>query len=142
MRRYLVIIISLLLISCTPERKHKTLPEVLSWEKDTESVDPLDKTEKYPDDAILFTGSSSIRLWTTLANDMAPYNVIQRGFGGSKLSDFAVYVNRIVDPHPCSAIIIFIANDITGSENDKTPGETAALFRYSLSRIRKTHPKI
>jgi glycerophosphoryl diester phosphodiesterase len=71
---------------------------------------------------------------------MAPYNVIQRGFGGSKLSDFAVYVRRMVDPHPCSAIVIFIANDITGSDNDKTPEEVASLFKYSLSQIRKTHP--
>ena len=48
-----------------------------------------------------------------LEKDMAPYSVIQRGFGGSKLSDFAVYADRIFAPHPCKAIVLFVANDIT-----------------------------
>ena len=91
--------------------------------------------------AVLFAGSSSIRLWSSLEKDMAPYPVIQRGFGGSKLSDLAVYASRIVDPHPCSAIVLFVANDITGSDQDKSPQEVAALFRIILKTIRKTHPE-
>ena len=34
---------------------------------------------------ILFTGSSSIRMWKTLSEDMAPLPVSNRGFGGSTL---------------------------------------------------------
>ena len=94
-----------------------------------------------PEDAILFAGSSSIRLWSTLAKDMAPYPVIQRGYGGAKLSDFAVYASRIIDPHPCKGIVIFVANDITGSDKDKSPQEVAQLFRNILKTIRKTHPE-
>ena len=65
----------------------------------------------------------------------------KEGFGGSKLSDLAVYAKRIFDPHPCSAIVMFVANDITGSDQDKTPQEVAALFRNILKTIRKTHPE-
>jgi glycerophosphoryl diester phosphodiesterase len=137
--KYSVLLFSLLLISCSPVRKYESLPEVQAWEDDIQQFEKLDKSESYPDNAILFTGSSSIRLWSTLKEDMAPYPVIQRGFGGSKLSDFVVYADRIVSPHPCSAIVIFIANDITGSENDKSPETVAALFRQSLKTIRKTH---
>jgi len=32
---------------------------------------------------IVFTGSSSVRFWDTLADDMKPLDVINRGFGGS-----------------------------------------------------------
>ena len=32
---------------------------------------------------IVFAGSSSFTLWTTLADDLAPLPVINRGFGGS-----------------------------------------------------------
>ena len=71
---------------------------------------------------------------------MAPYPVIQRGFGGSRLSDVAVYGDRIVKPHPCRAIVLFVANDITGSEQDKSPEEVAALFKNVLKTIRKSHP--
>jgi hypothetical protein len=116
------------------------LPEVRFWENDIQKFEQLDKSDKYPQDAILFAGSSSIRLWTSLEKDMVPYHVIQRGYGGAKLSDFAVYADRIFDPHQCRAIVLFIANDITGSSQDKTPENVAALFRNVLKTIRKTHP--
>jgi hypothetical protein len=140
MQRYLPLFLCLVLLSCSPVKKYHNLPEVLAWEDDIQKFEQLDKIQKYPQDAILFAGSSSIKLWTTLEIDMSPYPVIQRGYGGAKLSDFAVYTNRIFAPHHCRAIVIFIANDITGSESDKSPKEVAALFRYVLKTIRKSHP--
>jgi hypothetical protein len=140
MRRNIFLLLSFAVLSCSPVRKYQNLPEVKAWDKDIQQFEQLDKSESYPENAILFAGSSSIRLWTTLEKDMAPYPVIQRGFGGSKLSDMVVYASRIFDPHPCSAIVIFIANDITGSNNDKSPEEVAALFRNVVKTIRKTHP--
>lgn len=140
MRNYILLLISLAILACSPVRKYQSLPEVQAWEKDIQKFEQLDKSEKYPDDAILFMGSSSIRLWSTLAADMAPYPVIQRGFGGSKLSDLAVYADRIVRPHQCRAVVVFIANDITGTDKDKSPQEVAGLFSYVLKTIRKTHP--
>jgi hypothetical protein len=140
MLRYFLLLVAYALLSCSPVRKYQSLPEVLSWENDIQKFEQLDKSDIYPEDAILFAGSSSIRLWSTLEKDMAPYPVIQRGYGGSKLSDFVVYAHRIFDPHPCKAIVIFIANDISGGDNDKRPKEVAGLFRNLLKTIRKTHP--
>lgn len=140
MRRYIILLISFVLLSCSPLRKYHDQPEVKSWDKDIQKFEQLDKSEKYPDDAILFAGSSSIRLWSTLEKDMSPYNIIQRGYGGAKLSDFAVYAERIFSPHKCKAIVIFIANDIIGATQDKTPEEVAALVRNVLKTIRKSHP--
>jgi lysophospholipase L1-like esterase len=141
MRRYLFLLLTCFILSCSPLRKYQSLPEVKAWEQDIQKFEQLDKNEKYPQDAILFAGSSSIRLWSSLEKDMAPYPVIQRGFGGSRLSDLAVYSRRIFDPHPCIAIVLFVANDITGSDQDKSPQEVAALFRNILKTIRKTHPE-
>ncbi len=140
MRKLLLLVFSVILISCSPIRKYQSLPEVRAWESDIHKFEQLDVTETYPDDAILFAGSSSIRMWSTLAQDMAPYNVIQRGYGGSKLSDFAVYAGRIFDPHPCQAIVLFVANDIIGGDQDKSPAEVAGLFSNVLKTIRKKHP--
>jgi glycerophosphoryl diester phosphodiesterase len=141
MQRLLLLLFSFILISCSPVRKYQNIPEVRAWEKDIQQFEQLDKSEKYQENSILFAGSSSIRLWTTLEKDMAPYPVIQRGYGGAKLSDFAVYAGRIFDHHPCKAIVIFIANDIAGTDQDKSPQEVAALFRNVLKTIRKTHPE-
>lgn len=140
MRRLILLLISFALLSCSHIRKYQDLPEIQAWEKDIQKFEQLDKSESYPEDAILFAGSSSIRLWTTLEKDMVPYHVIQRGYGGAKLSDFIIYAGRIFDSHQCKAIVLFIANDITGSEMDKTPKAVAELFRKVLKIIRKVHP--
>ncbi|HNW57658.1 MAG TPA: GDSL-type esterase/lipase family protein [Bacteroidales bacterium] len=139
MRKYLQLLIVFILFSCSPVRKYQRLPEVLSWEKSILEFEQLDKSEHHPDSAILFTGSSSIRLWSTLEKDMFPFPVIHRGYGGAKLSDFTIYADRIIEPHPCRAIVIFIANDITGSDKDKSPQEVAELYRCLIKTIRKTH---
>ena len=140
MQRFLPLFLTLVLLSCSPAKKYENLSEVLAWENDIRKFEQLDKTENYPQDAILFAGSSSIKLWTSLESDMYPYPVIQRGYGGARLSDFAVYADRIFSPHPCRGIVMFVANDITGSESDKSPKEVAALFRSVLKTIRKSHP--
>ena len=141
MKRYLFILILLSILSCVPLGKYREMPDVKAWEPDIEKFEKLDIEKSYPSDAVLFTGSSSIRMWSTINQDMLPYNVIQRGYGGSKLSDFVVYAKRIIYPHECSAIVIFIANDISGGDNDKSPLEVSRLFRKALSIIRLKHPK-
>ncbi len=139
--RYFLALLLLLLLSCAPLKTLQELPEVKAWEPEIAKFEALDKTDHYPDDAIIFAGSSSIRLWSTLARDMAPYPVIQRGYGGAKLSDFAVFADRILSPHPCRALVLFIANDITGGPLDKTPEEVRKLFLSVLKTFRRSHPE-
>lgn len=112
------------------------------WEPDIRKFEYADSIETYAPDAVLFTGSSSIRLWSTLADDMKPFQVIQRGYGGAKLDDYNYFAKRIIYPHSLSAIVLFIANDITGKEDDKSPDEVAALFTGLLQTIRKKYPDI
>ena len=138
-----LLITSLLLVgfltSCSVTNKY-TREATKTWEKDILKFEQLDKSEKDPANAILFAGSSSIRLWSTLKEDVAPYPVIQRGFGGSKFSDLAVYAKRIVYPHQFKALVIFEANDITGSADDKSPEEVVKLFRKIVRTVRKKYP--
>ena len=66
-----------------------------------------------PENAVLFIGSSSIRLWDSLKADMAPIPVIQRGFGGAKLLDVAYYTERLIKAKSPKAIVVFAGtNDI------------------------------
>lgn len=125
--------------SCSPLKEYKISAK--GWEADIRKFEKLDSSENYPANSVLFMGSSSIRLWNSLPEDMKPYSVIQRGFGGAKISDLAYYTPRIVYPHQCSAIVMFVANDITGSVEDKTPKEIASLFRYIVNTIRKKLPE-
>jgi hypothetical protein len=139
MKKIIIYLIAGLLLACSPVNKYRSVPEVKAWESEIQKFEQLDKSETYPPESVIFAGSSSIRLWSTVKEDMAPYPVIHRGYGGAKLSDFAVYSPRIFDPHPCRAIVIFIANDITGGEGDKTPEEVLALYKDVVKTIRKHH---
>ena len=126
------------LISCSVTRKY-TKESAAKWDKDILSFEQQDKREIDPENAILFAGSSSIRLWSTLKMDVAPYPVIQIGFGGSKFSDLAVYAEKIIYPHQFRALVIFEANDITGNTVDKSPKEVAKLFVDIVRTVRRKY---
>lgn len=103
-----------------------------------EAFEAKDKTSPPPTNAILFVGSSSIRKWTTLARDFPDHQVINRGFGGSEISDSVYYFDRIVKPyHP--RIIVFFAgsNDINGG---KTPEQVFQDFKDFAGKVRDELP--
>lgn len=75
---------------------------------------------------VLFVGSSSIRFWKSLPQDMAPLAVINRGFGGSEISDVNYYFDQVVKPYRPRTIVFYAGeNDVA---DDKTPAEVAADF--------------
>jgi hypothetical protein len=78
-------------------------------------------THPCSDSAVLFLGSSSIRLWKTVAEDFPREEVVRCGFGGSRTGDMLYYFDRIIEPFPYSKIVYFCGiNDINGS----VPGDT------------------
>ena len=128
-----------LIYSCSPIKKYQQDPGVLSWEKHIREFEKKDSLQSDPDHAILFTGSSSIRLWSSLEEDMTPFPVIQRGYGGAHLTDFAVYCKRIIYPHQFDAMVLFVANDIAGQKQDREPEEVLKLFNYIVKQVRKKY---
>ncbi len=130
-----ILFVTIFVFSSFTSQKKKNQP-VPKYEKEISAFEQLDNTEKYEDNSILFVGSSSIRLWSTLKEDIAPYPVIQRGFGGSRTPDVVYYLKRIAYPHQFSAVVIFVANDITGSSNDLAPKETLKNYREMVRIIR------
>lgn len=102
-----------------------------------QAFEALDAANTYPAESIFFTGSSSIVLWKTLEQDMAPYPVIHRGFGGSNMTDVLRYADRYIKKHSFRAMVVFVANDIVGnSESDKTPEQVRDHFREFILKIR------
>lgn len=108
------------------------------WGKKIAELESRDATETHPEDAILFVGSSSIRLWDSIAEDMAPYPVIQRGYGGAKFSDGAVFAERLITPHRYRAVVLFFGNDIAGKESDAEPEEVVGWFKR-VAGVAKRH---
>ena len=111
-----------------------------SWfAKEIDAFAAADKTNPPPQHAVLFIGSSSIRFWTNLANDFPNHQVINRGFGGSEISDSVYYFDRIVAPyHP--RLIVFWAgsNDINAG---KKPEQVLEDFKAFAQKVRETLPE-
>lgn len=118
-----------------------TPPGILKWEGEISVLDSLNAVEFADASTLLVTGSSSVRMWDSIHTDLAPYQVIQRGYGGSRLSDFNYYADRVIMPQQFKAIVVYIANDIHGGEEDKTPREVLGLFKVLVTKIRERNPE-
>lgn len=110
------------------------------WSEAITTFDQQNKSETDPDDAILFIGSSSIRRWTTMAADMAPYPTVRRGYGGAKYTDMAVFVDQLISPHDYRAIVMFVGNGVVGKDDDHTPDQIEALTRHIVSVSHQHQP--
>lgn len=90
----------------------------LPFEKEILAFEASDRTNPPPRGAVLFLGSSSIRLWKSLATDFPGHRVINRGFGGSQIVDSIRYAPRIVVPYRPRLIVFYAGgNDINAGKS-------------------------
>lgn len=95
-----------------------------------------DLTTPPPVHPVLFYGSSTIRLWDSLAADFPGLPVLNRGFGGSTLWDCVYHFYSLVQPY-APARVIFYAGD-NDLEQGTPPEEVRNRYAELLRRIR-TH---
>lgn len=89
--------------------------------------------------AILFVGSSSIRLWE-LAHSWPDTATVNNGFGGSTLADSIFFFDQVIAPYEPSAIVIYAGdNDIA---KGLTPEEVQNDFSTLADKIEETHPDV
>ena len=68
--------------SASAQEKKAKGPE--QFQSQIAAYEAQDRENPPPKGQILFTGTSTIRRWTTLAQDFPEHKVINRGFGGSQ----------------------------------------------------------
>jgi lysophospholipase L1-like esterase len=91
------------------------------WKDSFDGFAAADKANAPPPGGVLFVGSSSIRLWDHLSDDFRELPVvIQRGFGGSRLSDCSDNLSRLVLPYKPRVVIVY------AGDNDLAEGATPA----------------
>lgn len=109
------------------------------WEKEIAAFEAADRTNPPPKGGILFIGSSSIRLWKTLAQDYPRHQVLNRGFGGSQIADSVHFAERIVFPYAPRKIIMYAGgNDINAG---KSPQQVAEDFRAFVQKVHQRLPE-
>ncbi len=111
------------------------------WEKDIAKFARLDESEPDPENAVMLLGSSSIRLWENAAEMLAPYPTIRRGYGGARYSDLVVFAKRLITPHEFRALVVFVANDITGSKEDRSVEAVRRMVMHVIEIAREHQPE-
>jgi lysophospholipase L1-like esterase len=109
------------------------------WRDEIDKLTASDATHPPVPGGIVFVGSSSIRLWTTLSQDFPNRPVLNRGFGGSELADSVFYEDRLVfASHPRTVVLYAGTNDLWAG---KTPEAVFADFRAFHAKLRAALPE-
>ena len=83
----------------------------------------------------VFYGSSSIRLWTTLAEDFDP-RVLNLGFGGSTLEACLYFFTRLVPPARPRSLLLYAGDNDLG--DGRSPDAVLADFRRFADQVLAT----
>lgn len=110
------------------------------WEATIERFEAADRESPPAPGAVLFTGSSSIVRWATLAEDFPGVRTLNRGFGGSRISDVRHFVDRIILPYRPSHLLVYAGdNDIAAG---RTAEEVFADFAAIVERVHEALPEL
>lgn len=99
-----------------------------------------DASDMPPACATLFTGSSSIRFWNSLATDFPDRRVINRGFGGSTIAEVTHYFDQVVAPYKPAQIVFYAGeNDLNaGQSPDKVYADFEAFMEMKDEKLGTT----
>lgn len=117
--RVLLLVVAVFALLLRPQwARSQDVPDPSRWESEIHAFETADLSDPPPRGGIIFTGSSSIRLWTTLKDDFAGLPVVNRGFGGSMLPEVTAFLNRIVIPHKPALVVVYCGgNDINAGRS-------------------------
>lgn len=89
-----------------------------------------------PPSPVVFYGSSSIRLWGSIAQDLQEPTVLNLGFGGSTLAACAYYFDRLVAPQKPRRLVLYAGDNDLG--DGALPQDVLSSLRKLLSRMDQT----
>lgn len=91
-------------------------------------------------DRVIFYGSSSIRLWATLAKDFPDINLLNLGFGGSTLAACAWFFERLIVPAAPQSIVFYAGDNDLG--DGRHPEEVCLFFNALTEKMSRLLPDV
>jgi lysophospholipase L1-like esterase len=134
---FLVRIFSLLLVF-VPSAQAQDAPfynEIIEFKQ-------ADSTLMPAPNAVLFVGSSSIRMWNDLQKDFPGKTIINRGFGGSSTPHVIQYADDIIFLYNPKQIVIYVGENDFTSTPPATPFEVANRIDSLIHLIRTKLPQV
>ncbi|MDN3620030.1 hypothetical protein QWY81_11250 [Polaribacter undariae] len=106
-------------------------------EKAVADFQNFDDKNSFPENSILFVGSSSIAGWKTSIS-FPNFFVINRGIGGMNMHEIIFHYNALIKKYNPSIIAIYCDIDI---EQGKAPEEAVDVFKKLVEKIKTDFPK-
>jgi lysophospholipase L1-like esterase len=94
-------------------------------------VKPKDENIK----RIVFYGSSSLRLWSTLESDFPELDIVNQSFGGSTLAACCWFFKRLVPAQSPDAMVVYAGDNDLG--DGRHPEEVFLFFKNMMALIRE-----
>lgn len=122
-------------------RAHSQQEPYPFW-NDIQAFKKQDSAAFPPANEILFVGSSSFTKWTDVQDYFPSYPIINRGFGGSSLTDVIRYADDIIYPYKPKQIVIYCGENDLASSDSVTVQTVFERFKILFSMIRNTFKNI
>jgi len=113
-----------------------------AWEASIRSFEAQDRRQSPPADVIVFTGSSSFTLWSTMEQDLAPLPVLNRGIGGARMPDVLRYAGRIVLPYHPRAVVLFAGTNDIAPPKPATAQQVYEGYLEFIQLVRSKFPEL
>ena len=131
-------VVALTILSLVLEFGACALAEESRWESAIQAFEKQDAEQAPRKNGIVFVGSSSIRKWD-LKKWFPDRNALNRGFGGSEVSDSLEFADRLIVTYEPRVVVVYAGdNDIA---HDKTPQRVYDDVRQLVELLHSKLPK-
>ncbi|NCC59423.1 MAG: hypothetical protein EOM12_00540 [Verrucomicrobiae bacterium] len=111
-----------------------------AWEKEMAAFKNMDEENPPQAGLNLFVGSSTFTVWKSMQEDMPDIPLINRGFGGSQVTDLIEHFDTVIAPYNPKHIVIYEGdNDLASG---KTPELVLSNYKKLLERIREQYAQV
>lgn len=120
------------------EAGYDVITSVIKWQGEMSRFAKEDAANAPPANPIVFTGSSSIRMWKNLSGDFPGLPVLNRGFGGSEIFDSVTFADITVLQYKPKQVVLYAGgNDIAAG---KTPRRVFADYLAFIAKVHAALP--
>jgi len=101
------------------------------YEDDIKQLEKAGTIKDYEPETV-FYGSSSIRLWLSLKNDLNDLKPVNLGFGGSTLAACVWFFERVMTPYQPKRLVIYAGDNDLG--DGRHPEEVFIFFQQLVAK--------